>query len=291
VSLLEKLGYSEHSKLLMIHADDAGLCHSENLATMQALLSGSVNSFSIMPVCSGFDEIAKFARENPKLDYGIHLTLTCEWKNYKWGPLLSIQEVPSLVNEQGFFYSNRTDLKRNVIPKEVQKELEAQIEKVFDSGLDPTHMDSHMYSIGVNNELLSIYKQLGAKYKLPVQLNKHLIEFSGSNPDLVLDKNDFCVNEIILGNYQAFEQNKLYHFYETTFDTLQPGLTIILIHPAFDTKEMRSITIDHPNFGSTWRQIDFDFFTSQTCKSKIAENDIKLITWRDIKQAMYPQEQ
>ena len=56
-----------------------------------------------------------------------------------------------------------------------------------------------------------------------------------------------------------------------------------MIHPAFNDNEMKGITVDHPNFGSEWRQIDFDSFTDQENISKLKKNNIELITWNDLK--------
>lgn len=284
---LKKLGYPQGSKLLIIHADDAGLSHSENIATIQALKMGSVNSFSIMTTCPWFEEIADFAKKN-EFDYGIHLTLTCEWKHYKWGPILSPSEVPSLVNENGIFFDNKTDFKNKATADDIRKELQAQIEKAYQFGLKPTHLDSHMFALALTPKFLEIYQEIGAKYRLPILLNKRFIELGGVNPELSLSKDSFYVDNVIVGNYEIYKNAKLSSFYEHSLGDLKEGLNVILIHPAFDDKEMQDITFEHPNFGAHWRQIDFDFFTSEGCRSKILENNIKLITWKEIKNCLYP---
>src|SRR5664279_2586227 len=142
---LQKSGCPEKTKLLIIHADDAGLSHSKNIATIQSLEKGIVNSYSIMVPCLWFYEMAIFAKNNPHFDNGIHLTLTCEWGNYKFGPVSPASEVPSLVDENGYFYKTREELRKNASAEDVGKELQAQLEKAFKFGLKPTHIDSHMY--------------------------------------------------------------------------------------------------------------------------------------------------
>ncbi|MCD0472184.1 polysaccharide deacetylase family protein [Flavobacterium sp. JAS] len=282
MNLAQKLGYPENAKLLIIHADDAGLSHSENQATIKALQNGSVNSYSIMVPCAWFFEMATFAKNNPQFDCGIHLTLTCEWENYKFGPVLPINEVPSLVDKNGYFYKTRADFKNNAKPSEVKKELTAQIERALQFGIQPTHLDSHMCSVGVTPEILEIYKELGKTYNLPVFINRQFVESISLSDEKYDYENTLLADNLLIGYFADFEKGELRRSYEKALDTIKPGFNVFLLHPAFDDREMQGITINHPNFGSEWRQIDFDFFTSQECKTKLHENNIQLITWKEI---------
>ncbi|QLC67750.1 ChbG/HpnK family deacetylase [Flavobacterium sp. LPB0248] len=282
MNLAQKLGYRENSKLLIIHADDAGLSHSENQATIKALQNGSVNSYSIMVPCPWFFEMATFAKNNPKYDCGIHLTLTCEWENYKFGPILPISEVSSLVDQNGYFYKTRQDFKNSAKPSEIKKELTAQIEKALQFGIQPTHLDSHMCSVGVSPEILEIYKGLGKTYNLPVFINKDFVESVSLSDEKYNFDDTLLADKLLIGYYNDFEKGELQKSYEKVLDSTISGLNVFLLHPAFDDFEMQDITINHPNFGSEWRQIDFDFFTSDQCKAKLKENNIQLVTWREI---------
>ena len=217
MNALHKLGFPEGTKLLMIHADDTGLSHSENTATIRALEKGIVNSYSIMVPCPWFYEIALFARNNAHIDNGIHLTLTCEWENYKFGPVLPASEVPSLVDRNGYFYKTREELKKNALVEDVQKELQAQIEKALQFGLKPTHMDSHMYSVGANPEFLKIYRDLGKKYNLPVLINRQMVEMVGLDPDLNIEKTDIVIDKTYVGESRYFENDKLDDYYSDIF--------------------------------------------------------------------------
>ena len=279
---LQKLGYPESTKLLIIHADDAGLSHSENRATISALEKGWINSCSVMVPCPWFYEIASYLKANPGHDHGVHLTLTCEWETYKFGPVLPVSEVSSLVDENGHFHKTREDLSKHASPEEVGRELEAQVEKALQFGLSPTHLDSHMYSVGSSATFFEVYRNLGRKYDLPVLINQQLIRMAGSKPGVVIRKEDFIVDHTYVGEYQYFQNNGLYEYYRQVIENLTPGLNLLLIHPAYDDEEMKGITVNHPNFGSAWRQIDLDFFTREENRLLLMENNIQLITWGEI---------
>ncbi|UJH68944.1 polysaccharide deacetylase family protein [Allomuricauda sp. SCSIO 65647] len=269
-------------KLLIIHADDAGLSHSENRATIECLKKGMVNSYSIMVPCPAFEEMATFAKENPAFDYGIHLTLTCEWHDYRFGPVSPPEEVKSLIDHNGHFYKTRQELSENARTEEVYKELVAQMERALDFGLQPSHIDSHMYSVGASPDFFKSYKDLGKKYGLPVFINKKLMHGVGLKVADCIDERDFVVDNAEWATFDHFKKQHLKAFYQETIKNLDAGLNIILIHPAFDDDEMKSITIDHPNFGSEWRQMDFETFTDEKTRLVLEENDIRLVTWREI---------
>jgi len=285
---LDALGFDRNTKLLIIHADDAGLSHSENRATIQALNFGVVNSYSIMVPCPWFYEISSFALKNPNLDYGIHLTLTCEWNSFKFGPVLGQEKVPSLVNSHGYFYQKRQDVIENAVLKELRDELCAQIDRALSFGLKPSHLDSHMYTLGASQEFLSVYRDVGQQYKLPVMLNSQLLKEVSNDSIKALDlNNEVLIDKIYLGNFNDFKNNKLVEYYENSIKALQPGLNMILIHTAFNDPEMQAITKNHPNFGAEWRQLDLDFFTSITCKNIIKKQNIQMISWKEIKNRIY----
>ena len=282
-------GNDNASKYLMIHADDAGLAHSENKATIKALKHGFVNSYSIMVPCPWFYEIAEFAIQNPNFDYGIHLTLTCEWNSYKFGPVLGVKEVASLVDQQGYFFKTRQEVIDNARQVDLKKELCAQIDKALSFGLKPSHLDSHMYTLGASREFLKIYREVGELYKLPVMLNSNLIQqVSGVGGEELDLTEDILIDHIYLGNMDDFEQGKLADYYANSLMNLKPGINMVLIHTAYDDDEMKAVTRNHPNFGASWRQIDLDFFTSERCAKILNDQQVKMISWKDIKGQRYP---
>ncbi len=277
------ISFEKDAIYLMIHADDAGLSHSENRATVECLEKGSVNSCSVMVNCPGFKEMAAYLKKNSHFDHGIHLTLTCEWHQHRFGPVLSPSEVPSLVDDKGHFFKKRKTLLENARPEEMRKEVRAQIRKGLDHGLQPSHIDSHMFSLGISEDLFGIYREAGEELGIPVLINRGLLsDISGLDPNKVLRPGDFEIPFVHYGDFSDFQQNRLGEFYEKTLENLLPGLHMILIHPAYDDVEMQELTIDHPNFGSAWRQVDTDFFTSARCREIIEEKKIKMVSWREL---------
>ncbi len=281
-NIAEQLGYPADAKLLIIHADDLGVSHSENVASIKSMENGSVNSASIMVPCSWFPEIAAYARNNPDMDFGLHLTLTSEWKTNKWGPVTSKDKVPSLVNEQGYFYSTVDSLVMHADPKEVELEIRNQIEKAYRAGINVTHLDAHMYALRSTPELLEVHIKVGREYDLPVLLTydedvvKEFVETKG------LTEKDVVVDHLYMAMSEDYD-NGLKSYYIDVLENLEPGLSCLLIHTAFDNDEMKAVTDGFIYFGSRWRQIDYYFFTSDRIQQLLKENNIHLVTWREIR--------
>ncbi len=282
-TLAEKLGYSRDSKLLIVHADDVGVTHSVNAATIKALDTGLVNSASIMVPCPWFPEIADYAKSHPDLDFGLHLTLTNERVYYRWGPVASKDRVPSLVDVNGYFHHDWSAATK-INPREVELELRAQIDRAYSMGLRPTHFDSHQYRLYDNGkDLFEVVLRLAHEYKLPVFLardwfaDRPYLESSLDPADLVLDHTVTIPTDV--------RPEKWAEFYKNALEKLQPGVTEFVIHLAFADDEMKAATRERDTWGAAWRQRDFDFFTSQEFRSLLREQNIKLVTWRELARA------
>ena len=278
-NLAERLGYAKDAKLLIIHADDLGVAHSENAASIAAFEQGMVNSGSIMVPCPWFPEMANYSKNNPTADLGLHLTLTAEWDTYKWGPVAPITEVPGLVNEQGFLYDNCRDVVLNASEVEVEKEIRAQIERALAFGVNVSHVDSHMGCL-FNPKFFGIYAKVAREYKLPFLLTiSGLQQFPGTAEKLL--PSDVLIEDVFM-IYPPQAKEGMDKFYENTLRNIPEGVSEILIHVAYDDAEMQAVTIDHPDYGAAWRQQDYNFFTSEKCRKILAEEGIQLITWREI---------
>jgi len=282
-SLAEKLGYARDAKLVIVHADDLGMTHSVNAASIKGLESGLVTSASIMVPCPWFPEMAEYAKTHPDADFGLHLTLTSERVFYRWGPVAARDRVPSLVDSNGYFHLNWNE-STHIDAREVELELRAQIEKALAMGVRPTHLDSHQYRLFENGkEMFQSILRLGHEYKLPVFMvrdwfaERPYLEASLGPEDLVVD------HTVTMETGVAPE--KWADFYVRALKNLQPGVTVFIIHLAYDDVEMRAATRERDTWGAAWRQRDFDFFTSAQFRAVVKEQDIKLVTWRQLAQA------
>jgi predicted glycoside hydrolase/deacetylase ChbG (UPF0249 family) len=212
-SIAEKLGYPKDSKLLIIHADDIGVAHSENSATFKAMQAGVVNSGSIMVPCPWFSEVVAYVKENPKADLGLHLTLTSEWKHYKWGPVTSSAAVPGLINKNGFFYSSADSVVMFASAAEVEQEMRNQVKKAKLMGLDPTHLDAHMGTAFSSPGFLKAYIKVGKEFNIPVMLGRSLEPMFNIKLDSAISPSTLLVDNIIMAMPNDFKNTMKNYYY------------------------------------------------------------------------------
>jgi predicted glycoside hydrolase/deacetylase ChbG (UPF0249 family) len=284
-TVAERLGYAPDARLVIVHADDLGMSHSINEATIKAFSSGLVNSGSIMMPCSWVPEIAAYARANPQADLGLHLTLTSEWQKYRWRPLLAGGSVQSLLDADGYLYLTESEAASHLNVLEAEKEIRAQIERANKLGIRPTHLDSHMGTLYQTKELFEMFVRVARENKLPIRVAK---DMSGRMPFLsqILKPEDILIDGIVSIEPSVTAEGWA-NFYIDELKKLPPGITELVIHIAYDDAEMKAVTFEHPNWGAAWRQRDFDFFTSDAFRKVLGENHIKLITYRDLQKLQY----
>jgi hypothetical protein len=166
-SLAERLGFAADDRVAIVHADDIGMCHAANEGAFEALRSGPATCGSIMVPCPWFREAAAWARAEPGLDLGVHLTLNSEWEHYRWGPVAGRSAVPSLLDDEGYLPRTSLETVRRASPDHVEVELRAQIEMALDAGIDVTHLDAHMGTVFFP-PFADVYRRLAVEYRLPV---------------------------------------------------------------------------------------------------------------------------
>jgi predicted glycoside hydrolase/deacetylase ChbG (UPF0249 family) len=281
-TLAERLGYPKDAKLVIIHSDDLGVSHSENAASTTAMEKGSVSSASIMVPCPWLSEIASYAQSHPLADLGLHITLTSEWKYYKWGPVTSKDKVPGLINKNGYLYSSVDSVIQNASAAEVEQEIRNQVLKAKQMGIDPTHLDAHMGTALSSPDYFKAYLKIGREFKIPVFIPRLVEAGLKVKFDTILTDKEVLVDNILSAS-PADMKTGFKAFYTEGIKKLKPGLTYLIIHTAYDDAEMRAVTIDHPDWGAAWRQEDFNFFSSPECAKLLKDNNIYVITWKEIR--------
>ena len=282
-TIAERLGHPRDAKLLILHADDLGVAHSENTASFDALLKGGVNSASIMMPTPWVTEVAAFSKANPTADLGLHLVMTSEWETYRWSGLAPTDKTPSLHDPDGTMPRQVRTVATRAKMDEVERELRAQIDRAYAIGLKPTHVDSHMGALFSTPELFATYVKVARSYKLPF-----LAAIGAMNPAArpALQPGDIFPDTVFdVGNTPKERWNQ---FYLDALKNLKPGLTEILFHLGHDDAELQAVTVNHEPYGAAWRQRDFDLVSSPEWKQALKDNEVVLVTWRDIQKAMYP---
>ena len=283
-NLSELLGYKKNDKLLIIHADDLGLSKSVNQASFDALNNKYVNSASVMIPAPNIIEVADYFNENPDIDLGIHLTFTSEWKDYKWHGISQKDAISSLINGNGNFYEKKKDVIKNSNPEHIRKELQAQIDYAISIGIKPTHLDSHEGVLFFSPEFFKIYLEVSEKNRLPVFVPKLLA--AHFNDDFPQPKNLVVVKMYMADKNVSFENWAEY--YGSILNNLEPGLNEMIVHLGIDNNEMKKITSNRIAFGSKWRNLDYNIVSSPKFMASLIKNNIKLVTWREIKDILYP---
>ena len=230
------------------------------------------------------NEVADYFKENPDTDLGLHLTFTSEWKNYKWHGISQNDSISSLINGKGNFYEKKKEVIKNSNPQDIRKELQAQIEYAISIGIKPTHLDSHEGVLFFSPEFFKIYLDISEKNRLPVFVPKLLAPHF--NNDFPKPKNLVIVKMYMADKNISFDNWPEY--YESLINNLEPGLNEMIFHLGLDNNEMKKITSNIIAFGSKWRNLDYNVVSSPEFKASLIKNDIKLVTWREIKEILYP---
>jgi predicted glycoside hydrolase/deacetylase ChbG (UPF0249 family) len=281
-STAERLGYAADARVLIINADDFGMCHDQNEGVIRGLQEGVFTSSTILVTCPWFEEAAEFARNNPAADFGVHLTLTAEWDSYKWGPVLGRRAVPSLVDERGYLWQTVAQVYEHARLDQAEAELREQIEKALGAGIDVTHLDSHMGTLQLRADYHEIYARLAAEYRLPIRLaSRRRLGTDGMGA--VLDQLDAAgvVTPDHLVFYGPSKVDETESYWTNLLRTLKPGVTEILCHPAIARDELKSCARD-----GMQREADFRYFTSEKTRQLIADEGVEMVGFRKLRDLM-----
>ncbi len=265
------LGYPADARLLIVNADDFGMCHAVNTAIIGALTVGIVRSTSLMVPCPWMPHAAQFLREHPEIAFGVHLTAISDSVHNRWRPVSAGEKAPSLLDAAGYFYDfeHMPEFLAQVRLDQLELEFRAQIEVVLAAGLHPTHLDWHSLRISGREDIFEVMFSLACEYGLALRVfNRSTIEKLQS---LGFPTNDHDV----LDSYLLDPVNKTARYVEL-LRALPVGLSEWAVHPGLDTPELRAI---EPG-GAGIRQADYDFLTSQLARNIAYEEGVILLDYR-----------
>ncbi len=274
-----RLGYPADARLLLINADDFGMCHAVNAAIIRALQDGLATSCSIMVPCPWALHALTWLHAMPEVPVGIHLTAISEQPTYRWGPVTCRADVPSLVDEAGYFYpeSRIGAFLDQVDLAELEHEWRAQIDYVFAAGLQPTHLDSHC---GIHVRHAAIFDMtLGLARAYGLALRAYTEPFIAK-----LQHDGYPTNDHpLLDSYELDTAQKSAR-YAAMLRALPVGLSEWAVHPGLGNAELQAAM-------PSWqvRQTDFEFVMSPEAQAIVQEEGIMLVDYKAI-QAIWNRE-
>jgi len=280
-SLVERLGYQPTDKLLIVNGDDAGMCHTANLATIECLAQGFMRCSTIMVPCPWFPEIAAYAKGHPEKDFGVHLCHTSEWGKYRWGPVAPREQVPGLIDPEGYLWRDVPEVYSHATPDQALIEGRAQIRRALAAGIDVTHIDSHMGTLQLQPDYVKTYLQLAVDFDLPVRMASQDTLARAGHPEL---RAAFAAKGIVFPDYFVYDELKdekanVKEFWLGIVRNLKPGVTELYIHAGMPTDELKAITGSWPT-----RSQEFEVFThDEEMKRAMAEQKITLIGYRPLR--------
>lgn len=267
------LDYPDDARLLIINADDFGMCHAINEAIFESLTGGVVHSTSVMPPCPWALQAIQRLKDNPEIGFSVHLTVICDLFNYKWIPFTPKEKVPSLVDEAGYCYSlpRMDEFLAQAKLNELEMEFRAQIEFVLNAGLKPTNLDWHCMAAGGRADIFEMTLGLAREYGLALRVSRHPHIEEMHRLGLPADEYN------LLDSYDLPIEGKGARYAQMLHE-LPVGLNEWAVHPGHGNSELQAIEPD------SWqvRQTDYDFVMSPEAREIIEAEGIIVINYRPI---------
>ena len=283
--VLRHLGFAATDRVVVIHADDLGMCQATLPAFVDLLEAGLVSSGSVMVPSPWFPHATALLRARPTADVGLHVTLTSEWATYRWGPLTTRDPATGLLDQDGYFPRDTKTLWQHIDIAAACAEMQAQVARARQAGLELTHLDSHMFA-HFESRLLPPYVALGFAEGIPALVVRHWL-YSGQDAPRIArwirqwEDRGMPIFDQVTGSPPATSQEDRVRHAKHLFDALSPGLTCFLVHAACDTPELRAMARDWP-----FRVADHVAFQSAELSDHIRQSGVQLIGYRVLRDAM-----
>ena len=290
-TILKQMGYSEADRLVILHADDIGLCQATLTAFDDLWNAGGISSGAVMVPCPWFPSVAAYCRENPDVDMGIHATLNCEWDTYRWGAISTSDQASGLLDENGYLHHKAETTTAMASSQVVEAELAAQVSLALKNGIEITHIDSHMGSILHPNFIQGYLKQALAQRVPAMQPHTTAVGVKGLGAtDELLATLALILENLenqglpLLDGLMMMPLNQpegQMEIAKQMLANLPVGITHFILHPARDTPELRAICPDWPS-----RVANYHTFMEPETRQFIKDQGIHIIKYRHLREMM-----
>jgi len=285
----ERLGWPAGTKAVIFHVDDVGMSHNSNMGGIKAIEDGIATSLSIMMPCSWVPEFAAYLKTHPATDAGLHLTLTSEWKNYRWGPVADKSAVPGLVDRHGYLWPKVSDVVAHATAGQVETEIRAQIDKALSMGIDPTHLDAHMGTC-FHPQFVDRYVKVAIEKKIPILMFAgHMQHIGGeaanykplirSIAEKVWNAGLPVIDDLVTQPTRANDYEEKKAELTKLLHDMKPGITEVIVHCTVQTEVFSHISGSGPS-----REAELRLMTDPDIKAFIQSQGIILTTWRELKE-------
>jgi len=284
----ERLGWKATDRILILHNDDVGMSHESNLGTIEGYEKGLLTSNSTMMPCSWVLEWRDYVRDHPNVDNGLHLTLTSEWKHYRWRPVAGEPVVPGLIDAEGYIHRSVQDTIKHATADEVETEIRAQIALAEKMGLPITHMDSHMGTLFYNPAFFERYVKVGIEKQIPIMLMSGREEPENEIQRALIAGIREAAKVVWAGGLPVLD-----YLQQSTAETsdpavmttaliedlreLKPGITQIILHGT-----RQGCHFDAISGSGGKREAELEMVLSEDVKKVIAEEGIILTNYREL---------
>ena len=289
--VLHRLDFDDGDRAVIIHADDIGMCQATLPAYAELLDAGLLSSAAVMVPCPWFPEVAAFCRAHPEVDMGVHLTLTSEWDSYRWGPISTRDPAAGMLDEEGYFPRTTPGVTAGGDAQAVEVELRAQLDRALEAGIDVTHVDSHMGS-AFHHKFIPGYVRVARDRRVPpffLTPNEERIRSRGIDAETAavaaaaaqeLGEQGMPLFDDIRG-LPLNQPDDQVAAAKQLIDTLKPGLTVLILHPAVDTPELRAIAPDWPS-----RVANYKALLSPELRDHVRASGVQVIGYRVLRDLM-----
>jgi predicted glycoside hydrolase/deacetylase ChbG (UPF0249 family) len=249
------------SRFLIVNADDLGISSEINRGIFTAYEHGVVTDSSLFIKGACSQEAITMLRKNPQFPAGIHIDLDplLGWES-PGKEKFTRQELHLLMNESTFV-------------KKIQKEIHEQIEAFLDTGLIPSHIDTHHHVHGFPR-IFEILMEAIDRYGIKA------IRFSKTGYALMRREDILFAPETAQWMENALRQRRIKYphllidpLFPFSLEALPPGVTELMVHPS--------------SGGDLWRQKDFAMLMDPRFMQSVREEGIGLISFSALESSLF----